>query len=172
MIFGDNERSEIDWATYESLLVQVGMLSYTAFLLLSVLGALALSLAFFWLVSKFLTGVIGDHLDLEPADPDTPRSSRLFHQVRYGLALGLKYVLSFRWYFSILKFLTRYFLPVTAAALVAGVAYYSAVRLSLDYLYCVADERATAHYKCSPEEEGQPVTVQIFDRVVDSGLYG
>ncbi len=168
MIFNDNERSEIDWDTYESLLVQVGVLSYTAVILLCVLGGLALSLPFVWLVSKFFTGVISDHLDPVPADPDTPWSLRLFHRARSGL----EYVLSFRWYFSVLKFLTRYFLPVTAAALVAGVAYYGAVRLSLDYLYCVADERATAHYKCSPEEEGRPVTVQIFDRVVDSGLYG
>lgn len=172
MIFNDNERSEIDWDTYESLLVQVGVLSYTAAILLGVLGGLALSLPFIWLVSKFFTGVISDHLDPVPANPDTSWSLRLFHRACSGLALGLEYVLSFRWYFSILKFLTRYFLPVTAAALVAGVAYYSAVRLSLDYLYCVADERATAHYKCSPEEEGRPVTVQIFDRVVDSGLYG
>lgn len=172
MIFGDNGRSAISWDTYEGLMVQIGVLSYTAMLLASLLVSSTIMWAVMWAISRFSAAGM-DPLNAPIVVPESaPRSLHLFNKVNTVFFGVLTYIMSLRWAELFLRFAARHLVGVTIASLIAVGGYYAAVRLSLDYVYCVPDDRATSHFKCTPEEEDRPVTVDVFDRVIDSGLYG
>lgn len=168
----DRGRSGIDWDTYEGLAVQIGILSYTALVLVTLLAALVFSWAFFAAIAWFSKGAFSGVSDPVPDSPGASRPARVINWVLNSGNTAIIYIFSMGWYASLLRLFTRHLMPITFAALVGVLVYWLSIGLAFDYLYCVADDRAEPQFQCVPAEEQRVAPFRVFDRVIDSAVSG